>query len=480
MKSTVRFPSPVGGAAGLQQLELVTSVPFTHRGEAVRAQPSPRGPRPQNGLFRAFLAVILLSVATTVFVVWYMRHELPVAQQRAKESEALLAPPSQSFCRRTRPPMVCAHGGDTTHAPPNTVSAFRASLAAGADCVEVDAAMSRDGVLVVMHVRELGQLLGRAGVQVGDMSSPELLALRWPSGEAVMSVEAAVRLTSPFVSCVTLDVKTYNDQAGRPLDELEIAEALVDLVAVTRCTNCLIWAKSDRVVRRVLELSPGQRTGYIVMNETEESRQLGMHHPLRFSAATVTAAATAGGSQTAEPYLDQLPPTHGSLAAPGQDGAPLDPDHRRALGHDHDDHGHGHGHGRGRQPPARPPRQALAHPPYQPPEVTSHPQQQQQPQPAVVGVHFAMVEPQLLDTLHGAGKQLFAWTINQADVLRVVLDVGVDALVTNYPLTALAAIDSRLAKCGAVQAAAVQAAGMAVRRQRQQRPREPLAAGDYL
>lgn len=64
--------------------------------------------------------------------------------------------------------MVCAHGGDTTHAPPNTVSAFRASLAAGADCVEIDAALSRDEVLVVMHVRELAQLLGRGGVQVRE------------------------------------------------------------------------------------------------------------------------------------------------------------------------------------------------------------------------------------------------------------------------------------------------------------------------
>lgn len=52
-------------------------------------------------------------------------------------------------------------------------------------------------------------------------------------------------------------------QSGQPTDELAMAEALVGLVSATRCTNCLIWAKSDRVVRRVLELSPGawQRVG---------------------------------------------------------------------------------------------------------------------------------------------------------------------------------------------------------------------------
>lgn len=40
-------------------------------------------------------------------------------------------------------------------------------------------------------------------------------------------------------------------------------------------------AKSDRVVRTIQRLSPGQRTGYVVMNETEVVRKEGMHHPLR-------------------------------------------------------------------------------------------------------------------------------------------------------------------------------------------------------
>ena len=42
-----------------------------------------------------------------------------------------------------RPPMVCAHGGDSNHAPPNTADSFRAAVAMGVDCVEVDAACSR-------------------------------------------------------------------------------------------------------------------------------------------------------------------------------------------------------------------------------------------------------------------------------------------------------------------------------------------------
>jgi hypothetical protein len=36
-----------------------------------------------------------------------------------------------------RPPVICAHGGDTTRSPPNTPDSFQAAIDGGADCVEV-------------------------------------------------------------------------------------------------------------------------------------------------------------------------------------------------------------------------------------------------------------------------------------------------------------------------------------------------------
>ena len=89
-------------------------------------------------------------------------------------------------------------------------------------------------------------------------------------------------------------------QLGEDQDEDVIAEQLVQLVHDTGCSNCLIWAKSDRVVRRVKALSPGQRAGYIVMNETKAARRAGMHEPLRLQEPEVgrcgdaRAAAAAG------------------------------------------------------------------------------------------------------------------------------------------------------------------------------------------
>ena len=49
---------------------------------------------------------------------------------------------------QTRPPLVCAHGGDSSDAPPNSADAFGAALQAGVDCVEIDVARTADNHLV--------------------------------------------------------------------------------------------------------------------------------------------------------------------------------------------------------------------------------------------------------------------------------------------------------------------------------------------
>ena len=48
-------------------------------------------------------------------------------------------------------PLIIAHRGLTSGAPENTVAAFRAAAEAGADGVELDVRLSRDGEVVVLH-----------------------------------------------------------------------------------------------------------------------------------------------------------------------------------------------------------------------------------------------------------------------------------------------------------------------------------------
>jgi hypothetical protein len=54
------------------------------------------------------------------------------------------------------------------------------------------------------------------------------------------------------------------------------------LSILLRCAHAPpLRAKSDTVVETIKRLSPGQRAGFIVMNETAQAISEGMHLPLR-------------------------------------------------------------------------------------------------------------------------------------------------------------------------------------------------------
>lgn len=52
------------------------------------------------------------------------------------------------------PPLVCAHGGDSTNAFPNTMAAYHYALRSRVDCMEIDVSRSSDGVLFALHDRQ--------------------------------------------------------------------------------------------------------------------------------------------------------------------------------------------------------------------------------------------------------------------------------------------------------------------------------------
>ena len=195
--------------------------------------------------------------------------------------------PSPAFCSRRKPPIVCAHGGDGDSGhPPNTRESFQAAINLDVDGVEVDVARTKDGHLVVLHARELQELLRLAVNQASSSRSPthacdltidEISQLRWPKGEKVLTVKEAIRMSSSSVELVILDIKLCHESS----DEEALVDDLIRVVHTLGCGNCLIWAKEDRVVQRLKELSPGQRCGYICMNQTDANRKEGMDDPLR-------------------------------------------------------------------------------------------------------------------------------------------------------------------------------------------------------
>ncbi len=77
-------------------------------------------------------------------------------------------------------PLIIAHRGASAVAPENTLAAFEAAIAAGADGIEFDVRLSRDDVPVVIHDDTLYRTAGVRG-RVADMPADQLNEFDVPS-----------------------------------------------------------------------------------------------------------------------------------------------------------------------------------------------------------------------------------------------------------------------------------------------------------
>ena len=73
-------------------------------------------------------------------------------------------------------PAVFAHRGASAHAPENTLAAFLLAIEQGADGIELDTKLTRDGYPVVIHDQTLMRTTGTAG-RVGELRLGELRRL---------------------------------------------------------------------------------------------------------------------------------------------------------------------------------------------------------------------------------------------------------------------------------------------------------------
>ena len=71
-------------------------------------------------------------------------------------------------------PAIFAHRGASAHAPENTLAAFEEALEQGADAIELDAKLSADGIVVIIHDATVTRTTGERGL----VSQTSLAGLR--------------------------------------------------------------------------------------------------------------------------------------------------------------------------------------------------------------------------------------------------------------------------------------------------------------
>lgn len=150
-----------------------------------------------------------------------------------------------------RHPLILGHRGLPSEAPENTLSSFRKALEAGADGVELDVRLARDGIPVVVHDVDMRRTTEARGC-VDELDSEEirLCSVRW-RGRVVTTVHvptlAEVLRDLPPGTTVDVELKPQHGDAemlasavhdacsaGRDLDFIFSSFELEPLLALRR------------------------------------------------------------------------------------------------------------------------------------------------------------------------------------------------------------------------------------------------------
>ena len=158
-------------------------------------------------------------------------------------------------------PPIIAHRAGAALGPENTLAALERAISAGAEGIEVDVRMTRDGTVILHHDESLARTTGRNGL-VGETDWDmirELDAGSWHSdafaGEPVPTLEqvlAAVRGRARLM----VEVKE-----GEPLQTVEETVALIQKAGMEG--ECILASGELVFLARSKGMAPGLTTFYI-------------------------------------------------------------------------------------------------------------------------------------------------------------------------------------------------------------------------
>jgi len=179
-------------------------------------------------------------------------------------------------------PLVIAHRGASSIAPENTLLAFRLAMEAGADMIETDVHLTRDGVAVLIHDADLARTTDCSGL-VSEIEHVDLAACDagyWfaPPGRmkhpyrglkiavpALADLLALVDGTNDRVR-VNLEIKTN----GSPTIDQRCVDTVMDVVVANGwCERVLLSSFDTRVIDLLGRRYRAVGTAYLVARECD-------------------------------------------------------------------------------------------------------------------------------------------------------------------------------------------------------------------
>jgi len=158
-----------------------------------------------------------------------------------------------------------AHRGAAALAPENTMAAFEKAVELGADVIELDLHMSRDGELVVIHDDTLDRTTDGRG-PVHERSLEELMSLdagRWfGEGFAGQRIPTLAQVLDRFAGKVPLALEVKAGSTFFPGIEEKVVSALREHAAIG---DSAVASFDHYALRRLKEIEPTIRTAALLV-----------------------------------------------------------------------------------------------------------------------------------------------------------------------------------------------------------------------
>jgi glycerophosphoryl diester phosphodiesterase len=170
--------------------------------------------------------------------------------------------------------MVIAHRGHSSAAPENTLSAVRKAIESGADYAEVDVQETGDGVVVLLHDRDLKRVAGDPR-RIEDLSFDEVRKLNVGSwfgtafaGERVPTLAEVINLCRGRIK-LNIELKFYGPdrrmarEVARHIHEQDFE------------SDCLVTSFNYDALVEVKKHNPRLRTGLILAHAPGRRQPVG-------------------------------------------------------------------------------------------------------------------------------------------------------------------------------------------------------------
>jgi glycerophosphoryl diester phosphodiesterase len=143
------------------------------------------------------------------------------------------------------------------HCPENTLISFERALELGADWIELDVHLSRDGALIVIHDETLDRTTNGHGL-VRDHSLAELRTLDAGGWQRILTLDEVLAWARERETIVDIEIK------NAPVYYAGIEDKVVSAVSAADMTDDVIVISFDHsAVKRVHELEPRITTGVL-------------------------------------------------------------------------------------------------------------------------------------------------------------------------------------------------------------------------